>query len=407
MVVQGNGGRGRVLLGTVGFGIRWGSDYFGPRVGLGELINSLGLSLIADVMAWSNDQATHEYAWLRLMSSVKYDGYSDFRAGVRFFESLATWLRQFRPEDRATAYAFVKDRLVYISAAEMQRVIEIFVPETVTPYLRRAAAAEVGIKPHEVWGKPKGVEAFNRMLRRCLFVGLSDGSRIDILRRANAGRLSQEQIVPMMNIGVEKWADLGKELRNEQGEHACFDNIYLIDDLTASGTTFIRQVDGIWKGKLKKFNEMVSKAREEVAFFPISPDYHLHIHHYVSTHQARQALLERVGDAKTNWTEKSFNSVDITEGTLLPDHLKLREPDDAPMLALCDGYYDDQLYQRLKKHCDEAGQNNMKFGYAECALPLVLEHNTPNNSISLLWAETAGKLGNPMRPLFRRRDRHG
>jgi hypothetical protein len=29
----------------------------------------------------------------------------------------------------------------------------------------------------------------------------------------------------------------------------------------------------------------------------------------------------------------------------------------------------------------------MKYGYANCALPLVLEHNTPNNSISLLWAD--------------------
>ena len=30
----------------------------------------------------------------------------------------------------------------------------------------------------------------------------------------------------------------------------------------------------------------------------------------------------------------------------------------------------------------------------------------PNNSIPLLWAETQGRLGRPMRPLFRRRDRH-
>ena len=49
----------------------------------------------------------------------------------------------------------------------------------------------------------------------------------------------------------------------------------------------------------------------------------------------------------------------------------------------------------------------MRYGYANCALPLVLEHNTPNNSIPILWAETQGKLGHPMRPLFRRRDRHG
>jgi hypothetical protein len=72
----------------------------------------MGLSLIAEVMGWPGDQAeaTQEYAWLRMMSSVKYDGYSFFRAGVRFIETLATWLKQFEPADRAVAYTFVKRR---------------------------------------------------------------------------------------------------------------------------------------------------------------------------------------------------------------------------------------------------------------------------------------------------------
>ncbi|WFU92054.1 hypothetical protein QA644_34775 (plasmid) [Rhizobium sp. CC1099] len=326
------------------------------------MISTLGLSLIAELMQWDNDEATAEYGWLQLMSSIKYDGYADFRAGVRFFESLATWLRQFTQEDRKTAYAFIRKRLVYISAAEMQRVIEIFVPETVTPFLRKAAAIEASIKPYEVWGRKEGVEAFNRVLRRSLFIGLSDGSRIDVLRRANAGRLSQEQIVPMMNIGREKWADLGKELRNEQGEDARFDDVYLIDDFTASGTTFIRQVDGKWKGKLKKFNDMICDARKHDGF-PIAENYRLHIHHYVSTDQAQIALRDRVADASANWAEKSFADVDISEGCLLPSRLKLSQPDDAAMLKLCEDYYDDQLYIRLKKHCDEAGQSHMKFGY--------------------------------------------
>ena len=61
-----------------------------------------------------------------------------------------------------------------------------------------------------------------------------------------------------------------------------------------------------------------------------------------------------------------------------------------------------------ERHCREAGQSDMKLGYANCALPIVLEHNTPNNSIPLLWAETTGKGGaHRMRPLFYRRDRHG
>ncbi|WP_347302139.1 hypothetical protein V5740_08945 [Croceibacterium sp. TMG7-5b_MA50] len=372
------------------------------------MINALALNLIADVMSWDTEDATKEYAWLRLMSAVKYDGYSDFRAGVRFLENLATWLRQFQPTDRPAAYDFVKTRLVYLSQAEMQRVIEVFIPETVTPHLRKAAAAEAGIKPWEVWGNQGGVAAFNRLLRRSLFVGLSDGSRIDILRRANSPRLVQDQFVPMLDIGDEKWLDLGKELIGSLGQDARFDNVYLIDDFTASGTTFIRQVEGKWKGKLKKFNDLVIKARESMKEqFPIAEDYALHIHHYVSTEQARVALDERVADAKANLENRSFDEVTITEGLLLPSSLKMVGGHDTAILDLCERYYDDHLYQRLKKHCDEAGQSDMKRGYASCALPIVLEHNAPNNAIPLLWAETTGRNGHPMRPLFRRRDRHG
>ena len=373
------------------------------------MINALALTLIAAVMDWDDEEATREYKWLKLMSSVKYDGYSDFRAGVRFLENLATWLRQFKPEDRRAAYSFVRNRLVYISSAEMQRVVETFIPEIVTPHLRKEAAEEVGIKAYQTWGSVAGVEAFNKLLRRSLFVGLSDGSRIDILRRANSGKLVQDQVVPMLDIGQEKWKDLKDELTDELGPDARFDNVYLIDDFTASGTTFIRRSDDSkWKGKLKKFNDLVCTARQQLGDdFPIAENYHLHIHHYVSTHQARIALIERVEFADKNWQEKSFASFEITESLLLPPELKMTAASDDAMLEICDAYYDDHLYQRLKKHCDEAGQDNMKRGYANCTLPLILEHNTPNNSIPLLWAETPGELGHTMSPLFRRRDRHG
>jgi hypothetical protein len=162
------------------------------------------------------------------------------------------------------------------------------------------------------------------------------------------------------------------------------------------------------KGKLKKFNDLVTTAREELKEdFPIAEQFHLHIHHYVSTQQAHDVLKNRVENAHQNWSEKSFGSYEITQGLLLPSSLKMSGVADEAMLRICDKYYDDHLYQRLKKHCDEAGQTNMKRGYADCTLPVILEHNTPNNSVSILWAETHGKAGHKMKPLFRRRDRHG
>ena len=92
---------------------------------------------------------------------------------------------------------------------------------------------------------------------------------------------------------------------------------------------------------------------------------------------------------------------------MLPASLKLSPGHDDSVIALCEKYYNHDLYLRLIEHAEEAEQTDLKMGYANCALPLILEHNTPNNSIPLLWAETSDENGHAMQPLFRRRDRHG
>lgn len=393
--------------------------------------NSLALNLIADVMGWEDVRTTKEYDWLRLMAAVKYDGYADFAAGAGFIEALVGWLRQFRLTDRETAYTFVKQRLVFVSSAEMQRVIEAFIPETVTPYLRKAVAEEHGIQPFEVWADPVHSAAFYTRFRRCLFVGLSDGSRIDILRRSHSGLLSQEQVVPMMNVDLDKWESLGGDLSDELGEGAKFDDVYLIDDFTASGTTFIRIKDNKPKGKLPKFEKIVSDARMALGDkFPIADGYRLHIHHHISTQQARDALLERVETVVPMLPSTSFNAdVAITEGLLLPSGLPLGKLDkdlspsgsvereavglretlasDREIIELCEAYYDVGLFKKLETHCREAGLVTMCYGYGSCALPLVLEHNTPNNAVPLLWSEIGDQSAPRTRALFHRRDRHG
>ena len=224
----------------------------------------------------------------------------------------------------------------------------------------------------------------------------------------------------MMNVDDEKWKSLDEDLKKEEGKDAQFDDVYLIDDFTASGTTFIRFPDCTPKGKLAKFERIVKDAKDRLGkAFPLSPSYTLHIHHYVSTTQARGALVERVEEADRVLANRSYGVAKVTEGMLLPDDIRVatvggsgasvtpvRAGDDV-IVDLSDRYYDHSLFKRLEKHCRETGQTDMKYGYANCALPLVLEHNTPNNSIPLLWAETDGKSGSQMHSLFLRRDRHG
>ncbi|MGE4049412.1 MAG: hypothetical protein AB7F35_31570 [Acetobacteraceae bacterium] len=119
----------------------------------------LALRLLRRIMDWDEETATREYGWVRLISRLKYDGYRDYVAGVRFAESFAGWLSQFRPENRQAAYAFVKERLIYFSPPEIQRLVEQFYPRVVEPFLRLAAADEAGVAPYLVWADARAARS--------------------------------------------------------------------------------------------------------------------------------------------------------------------------------------------------------------------------------------------------------
>lgn len=360
------------------------------------------LGKLAEIMAWPAGTDREEFGWLRLMSRMKYDGYQDFLAGARFVESLADWLQQFAPEERAAAYNFVRKSLIYISTAEMNHLVELFYPETVVRRLQ-AAVAELGnISKWQVWASDESRKLFDRIRRQTLFVELSDGARIDVFRRANAGLISNEQAVTSPRLNQEKWDDLLKNLRKDlQDPSARFAFVFLLDDFVGSGTTLLRRkVDGKWGGKLVRFWEDV-EARLATHF---QPDWSLCVHHYIATARAEQAVQERNLEIQNEkGVGKWFSNVQFSFGTVLPENLSLTPASHAPFLELAKKYYDSSIET---EHTRVAGTSAM-LGFGECALPLVLEHNTPNNSVALLWADTAGKDGrHAMRPLFRRRQRH-
>jgi hypothetical protein len=375
----------------------------------------LGLKVLGQVMAWSDDRARKEFQWLRLMARLKYDGYRDFRAGMRFIESLATWLQQFEPEEREVAYAFVRQALVYIGPGEMQRVVEQFYPRTVHDRLVRTVAVDHGLPAYRVLADRKAHAAVERLCRQTLFMGLSDGARIDIVRYANAGLLKNEQLVVATQVDKDKWQDLLGNLRQDLDDvQARFRLVYLIDDFMGTGTSLLRYnaEKQKWVGKLPRFKESVDSAMTSLHGDQILSDgWELCIHHYVGTFAAAQAIVRRHEEARADLTMPGWaKDVHFTFGTVLPEELPI---DAVPgrfndLLKMTQTYYDPILRTR---HTDVGGVTHLGLGYGGCALPLVLDHNTPNNSVALLWAETEG---NPrdgvearaMRPLFRRRQRH-
>ena len=126
----------------------------------------LALRVLGEIMNWADDRAREEFAWLRLMARLKYDGYRDFQAGMRFIESLTTWLQQFRVHERETAYAFVRSSLVYIGPSEMERLVEQFYPRFVRDRLVRMVVREHGIPLYRVLVDSNGQEASKRLRRQ-------------------------------------------------------------------------------------------------------------------------------------------------------------------------------------------------------------------------------------------------
>jgi len=174
----------------------------------------------------------------------------------------------------------------------------------------------------------------------------------------------------------------------------------LIDDFIGSGTTLLRKEEDKWKGKLPRFWADIA----EVLGTHFDADWVLAVHHYVATAQAAAAIEERHRLKSEEAGEKDwFRHVEFTFGMVFPDSFSVHAKDELEFAELVHIYYDDSIETpHMKK-----GGSDARWGFGDCGLPLVLEHNTPNNTIALIWAETAGEgEAHPMRPLFRRRQRH-
>lgn len=383
----------------------------------------LGLRILSQIMGWNDERAREEFRWLRMMARLKYDGYRDFQAGMRFIESLATWLQQFKPaEEREVAYAFVRRTLVYIGPSEMQKLVEQFYPRTVRERILARVAAERGIPAYRVLADPEARAAAERLRRQTLIMGLSDGARIDIVRHSNVGLLSNEQLVVATQLDKDKWQDLVDNLREDlKDSTALFRLVYLVDDFAGTGTSFFRYNDKKkkWSGKLTRFRDSIDGARKAMTEESgiddngtsiLEAGWELCIHHYVASDAAAKAIGQRQCEAKAELSGEGWAvEVHTSFGMILPANLPLVEGRDDPFVALTNIYYDPII---RTKHTDVGGATHLGLGYGGCALPLVLDHNTPNNAAALLWAETdggdrAGVIAPAMRPLFRRRQRHG
>jgi hypothetical protein len=363
----------------------------------------LALRLLGSLMKWDFFKANEEFKWLSLLVDYKYDHYQGYSPGARFLINLINWLKQFPAhEQREVAYKFIREKLIFINQREMHHLINLSMP-IIDSEARRIVAKDLNLKFYETWSNPTAIKRLRLLKMRTLYVGLSDGARIDVFRRDNEGDVSNEQVVPSVEISLQKWKSLSKKLRerldNEdfEKESALFERVCLIDDFTGSGSSLIRWEKDEWDGKVPdKFCKQC--ADNKVFGQSITDNVYIHIHHYLASEQASVSIKEALINFGKTLPDITFA---LTFSHVLNKNAVINDSNDADLVALIKGWYDNEIEDKHKG-------KNIWYGYKQCGLPLILDHNTPNNSIALLWAispenSTCSTL---MRPLFPRKQRH-
>lgn len=353
--------------------------------------DELAERLLAKVMEWRPEDVARERPVLQALAALKYDEYEQFSPGMRFVESLAIWLEQFHTlDERKIVYQFVLDRLVFLSHAEMAHFAAIAYPDAIRPLFIELSARDTALPFFRV-SQILATGAFKQLEAASLFFGLSDGSRIDLFRRSNK-ELSHEQIFTGYQLNDDKVIEIRKWLNEKRSYADAVPALVLLDDFTASGTSCLVAQGDKAKGKVLKFIEKIqsSEAWSSVVSFPKT---RLIIVFYVATAQAL-ANIESGAEIL-----RKIHGIDITILCIqrLESDIILQASDVDPVIALIKKYYDPLAKQ---KHPEWGG--DVPFGYKDSGLPLVIHHNTPNNSIFILWAEDSDEV----RPLFPRVSRH-
>lgn len=364
----------------------------------------LAEKLLVRVMNWNEEEVSRERPFLQAMATFKYDEYQQFAPGMKFIESLAMWLKQFEDKERKIAYEFIKNRLIFISNAEITHLVSIAYPDYIKPLLIKKVAREEG-HPEYMVSKIVNSDQFKILRRQSLFLGLSDGARIDIFRRFSR-ELSHEQIWPIYDVPGDRAQEMLEKLRKDlekYGVHSSdaykFRAIFLLDDFSASGLSYLRRKDGKFKGKIYTFYKKMLHPEGELRSI-ISDDAMIYVILYVATDRAKRHIEKMMRELfKDNYFEYGVEVIQQ-----IGDEYKVgaKEEDREFIEELINKYYDPKIED---EHTAVGGTDNLKFGFAGCALPVVLHHNTPNNSIALLWSYDEEDI--EIRGLFPRIKRHG
>jgi hypothetical protein len=413
----------------------------------------LALRLLQTTMPNLGDEAAaaNLFRELEFLADYKYNKYEMYHPGRLFLENLYLWLQQFAEAERQTALDFVRRDLIFVSRQEFQQLAGVLYHDVIRQRQMRIAGLLAGLRPFRVRAIRESPH-FRNVTRASLYVGLSDGARIDYLRRHNLD-ISNEQVIPHYETSAEKVRDVLRELRVALGDGgASFRCLLLLDDFCGSGRTLLREVvvepldpeadppviPQAWRARFRfdpdkrelellyegevaspdleallrmgsgdayvaSIRALVAKARSadtrlkgalaKVATGALSDALHPSCSVFFCPLLATEQAVERLRPLLTR-LPGAFSRTEILPAAVMDSRIRVSSATTA-MGELCDKYYSEDF--------GDEHTGSVKFGFADCGLPVVLHHNTPNNSLYILWARRVESFN----PLFVRYERHG
>lgn len=342
----------------------------------------LAESILKAVVEWDVDQFAKELQDIQVIAEYKYNDYQQYTHGMRYIESLALWLRKFSGTEKEIAYSIIKNRLIFISEEQMRQLISVSFAMCMKEYLieqTKQYCADANIRDVE---DRKNI--FNIIKRQALFLGLSDGAHMDYFRRQNS-HLSNEQVFVNYDFSRERADGMKKDLQKDL-QMLCRDSLYihtenddvfrtffLIDDFSASGISYIRHEGDDWKGKIPTFYNLLKSMG-----FP-QKDINVHVVLYVATLEAIEHIERQTAcflkDRQCKITVDAIQLVSSVELSEEEENLLRRNYEDNK----------DLHPSFVDSHFQKGRTDKPYLGFNECSLPLVIYHNTPNNSFPILW----------------------
>jgi hypothetical protein len=345
------------------------------------------LNKILSIPDTDTERMTKIGRYFQNMARYKFDDYHQYYPGMRFLEKLALWLNQFEEADRDTALEFIEEKLVFISHAEMNLLVSSVFPDKIKNILIGKIADKKSIPYWKIDGITSTQE-YKALKRKCLFCGLSDGARTEVFRRSNPGVISHEQVYLTYELSVDRAMEMSKKLKEDlkdiygaepSEQDSKFQMLFLLDDFSASGTSYLKYKDEgkKFKGKIAQLYDNLYKNKEQFESVFDLDNLEVHIVIYMCTKQAIDQISKTISNA--DWPYKNLHIEPIY---IIDDSIKLNPGSDDKYIALCNNvkYYDKDGIE------DEHTGTNIQMGYGKCSLPIVLGHNTPNNSVPLLWS---------------------